>query len=62
MYKNRLVMSLYNSFLIITVMCHVHIPKWNHSQEKNEALMLSLGPQIQGVLNNLALEVENPSC
>ncbi|KAK8796986.1 hypothetical protein WA588_001111 [Blastocystis sp. NMH] len=51
-YKNRLVMSLYNSFLIITVMCH----------EKNEALMLSLGPQIQGVLNNLALEVENPSC
>ena len=62
MYKNRLVMSLYNSFLIITVMCHVHIYKWNHSQEKNEALMLSLGPQIQGVLNNLALEVENPSC
>lgn len=55
-------MSLYNSFLIITVMCHVHTYKWNHSQEKNEALMLSLGPQIQGVLNNLALEVENPSC
>ena len=62
MYKNRLVMSLYNSFLIITVMCHVCMPQWNHPQEKNEALMLSLGPQIQGVLNNLALEVENPSC
>lgn len=61
-YKNRLVMSLYNSFLITTVMCHVRDRGWNHPQEKNEALLLSLGPQIQGVLNNLALEVENPSC
>ncbi|KNB42121.1 mitogen-activated protein kinase kinase 1 interacting [Blastocystis sp. subtype 4] len=51
-YKNRLVMSIYNSFLITTILCH----------EKNEALLLSLAPQIQGVLNNLALEVENPSC
>ena len=55
-------MSLYNSFLITTVMCHVRERGWNHPQEKNEALLLSLGPQIQGVLNNLALEVENPSC
>ena len=31
-------------------------------QEKNESLLVSLAPQIQGVLNNLALEVENSSC
>ncbi|KAM7458110.1 hypothetical protein BLSTO_01130 [Blastocystis sp. subtype 1] len=48
-YEKGLVTSIYSSFLIITVF----------SRNRNEALMISIAPQIQGVLNNLALEIEN---
>ena len=61
-YENRMVVSIYNSFLIITSLAHVRLLCICKEQEKNEALMISLVPQIQGVLNNLALEIENSSC
>ena len=61
-YENRMVVSIYNSFLIITLLAHVRLLCICKEQEKNEALMIALVPQNQGVLNNLALEIENSSC
>lgn len=57
-------MSVYSLFLNINVLAHVRLLDVGYYllKEKNESLLISLAPQIQGVLNNLALEVENSSC